>query len=230
MSLLHLLRPRTWARAQRLRKALSHYPLFAPPHSGNPAFLDFDAARENEGYLLEQRSNRIKALRDLLHVFDVELALEGPGLDAVSTWFPDHAALLVTGLRKNAVRQAFFRWRTPWVGRLRGHNVIFDLGLFFGECIIAKNPKCCWRGIVGAAPGKPPPPERDIGWTGIGLEGSHRDPYFDPFAYVYTTCSNIQSYASPFNGVPPSVEMQPGYLAHLVDVYGDTVRRPRRPE
>jgi hypothetical protein len=47
--------------------------------------------------------------------------------------------------------------------------------------------------------------------------------------YVYTTCSNIQSYESPFNGLPPSVEMQPDYLAHLVDVYRTTARESRRP-
>ncbi|SHL38185.1 hypothetical protein SAMN05444159_5751 [Bradyrhizobium lablabi] len=218
----YLLRPSAWGRARRLRKALSDYPLFAPPHSKNSAFLDFDSAKENERYFFEHRPERIGALRDLLRAFDVELALEGPGLEAVSAWFPGHAALLVAGLRNKTVRQAFYRWRMPWTGRLRGLNTIFDLGLFFGECIIAKNPRCRWMGFIGAAPGEPLRPEVNIGGIGIDIEGSRRKPYFDPFEYIYLTCSNIQSQDNLFSGLPPSPEMRPGYLAHLVDVYGET--------
>jgi len=230
MSLLgpYLLRPSAWASAQRVRKALSDYPVFAPPHSKNPAFLDFDSARENERYFFEHQSERISALRDFLRVFDVELALEGAGLDAVSAWFPGHAALLVAGLRNKTVYQAFYRWRTPWTGRLRGLNAIFDLGLFFGECVIAKNPRCRWMGFIGAAPGKSPQPEVAIGGIGIDIEGSRRKPIFDPFRLIHNTCINIQFYESPFNGLPPSVEMQPDYLAHLVNVYGETARHKGR--
>jgi len=228
MSLLqpYLLRPSAWARARRVRKALTEYPLFAPPHGS--VFLDYLSARENERYFFEHRAERIGALRDFLRAFDVELGLEGPGVGAVSTWFAGHAGLLVAPLSNKTVHQAFFRLRTPWVGRLRGLNTIFDLGLFFGECIIAKNPRCRWRGFVGAAPGEPAPPEQDVGWTGIGLEGSRREPYFDPFELIYSTCSSIQNYENLFGGLPPAA-IQPDYLSNLADVYGEAARPKRRP-
>src|SRR4051812_12477474 len=100
----YLLRPSAWSRVRRVRKALSNYPPLAPPHGKHSAFLDFDAAKENERYFFEHRSERIKALRDFLRTFDLDLALQGPGLDAVSAWFPRHASLLVAGLRTKEVR------------------------------------------------------------------------------------------------------------------------------
>lgn len=218
----YLLRPGLWGRARRVRKALSNYPVLAPPHGKHSAFLDFDAAKENERFFFEHKQERIEALGDFLRAFDIDLALQGRGLDAVSAWFPGHAPLLVAGLRTKAVRQAFYGWRTPWVGRLRGLNTIFDLGLFFGECIIAKNPRCRWRGFMSAAPGEPPRPETDIGGSGIRVEGSRLKYYIDPLRLIYTNCLNIQSYEDIFSGMPRPVEMNPDHLAHLVDVYGET--------
>ncbi|KRR12235.1 hypothetical protein CQ12_31820 [Bradyrhizobium jicamae] len=38
--------------------------------------------------------------------------------------------------------QIFFRCLKPWEDNLRGLNVIFDLGIFFGECVIARTRAC----------------------------------------------------------------------------------------
>src|SRR5262249_23301129 len=129
---MHLLRPKAWKSARRVRNALIDYPLFAPPHREHPAFLDFRAAKENERYFFEHRSERIDALRDFLRAFEIELALEGAGFAAVSAWFSDYAGLLTPMLRDRLIRQAFYCLTRPWTGPLRGLNTLFDLGLFFG--------------------------------------------------------------------------------------------------
>jgi hypothetical protein len=221
--------PGAWKRAARVRRALADYPLFSPPHLQNSAFLDFQSAKENERYFFDHRTERMQALSQFMRTFGVEMAVDGPGLTAASAWIAGHAGLLVPNLNSRGVRQAFYRFARPWTGRRRGLNAVFDLGLFFGECIIAKNPKCYWRGFVGAAPGQPPRPVCDVGWTGIGIQGSRRKPFFDPFQLMENMCANLQSMHKVSLLTRDPAENDPGYVSRLVEIYGDTKRYPGRP-
>jgi hypothetical protein len=90
----YLLRPTALPRFFRVRAALSDYPVYDPPHHKNSAFLDFESARENRQYFLDHRAVRLDALRRLLRGFEVDLALQGAGLAAVSAWFPRYGGLL----------------------------------------------------------------------------------------------------------------------------------------
>lgn len=222
-------RPSTWKRAWRVRSALANYPLYSPPHRQHPWFLDFDSAKEDGQYFFEQRTERVRILSEFLRAFNVDLALEGPGLAAVSAWFAEYAGLAVPNLRSRAIRQAFYRMARPWTGRLRGFNAIFDLGLFFGECVIARNPGCYWHGFFGAAPGAPPRPVQDIGGMGIVIFGSRRKPCFDPFALVEVMCSNFQAF-DRISGMPRGPgRRDTGKFAHFVEIYGDTKAYPGEP-
>jgi hypothetical protein len=199
---------------------LSDYPVYDPPHRKNSAFLDFESARKNKQHFLDHRAERLDALRGFLHRFEVDLALQGTGLAAVSAWFPRYGGLLAK-LWDLEVMQAFYHFR-PWTGRRRGLNVIFDLGLFFGECVIAGNPNCEWLGFVGAAPGEPPKPEVGIGGSGIFISDSRRKLMFDPFADICSSCFNLNSAENLlYPGGPMSGDDDPNMLVRLVDIYGE---------
>jgi hypothetical protein len=63
---------------------------------------------------------------------------------------------------------------------LRGLNVVFDLGVFLGECVIARNPKLHWK-YLGIG----------IGYWITGFRSIRDD--LDAPGYMYNYCANDQA-------------------------------------
>jgi hypothetical protein len=145
----------------RMSQALADYPVYEPPHRQGPnaprGSSDEEArafaarGRENFVYFEERRAARLSALRAFLAKFDVVAGLE-EGLAVVSAWLPGNCgALIPAHLSRDETMQLFYRYLAPWEGNLRGLNAIFDLGVFFGECVIARNRNLHWINWPGAS-------------------------------------------------------------------------------
>ncbi|MGX4769463.1 hypothetical protein ACWAUC_06600 [Bradyrhizobium guangdongense] len=97
------------------------------------------------------RAKRLDALRRFLERLGLDANLRDDGLGVVSAWLPSHCGALVPTMRRDKTMQVFFRHLAPWEGKLRGLNAIFDLAVFMGECVIARNPRAHWIELAGSA-------------------------------------------------------------------------------
>jgi hypothetical protein len=148
---------------RRVSGALIDYPVYEPLHRQGPncpkdlssqEVQEFVArGRDNFSNFEEHRNERLGALRAFLEKFGVDMGLEERGLAAVAAWLPGNCGALVANLRKEETIQIFFRHLVPWEGDLRGLNVIFDLGIFFGECVIFRNSGLHWINWPGISEG-----------------------------------------------------------------------------
>jgi hypothetical protein len=182
---------------RRMFDLLHDYPVYEPPHRQGPGLppqgsrqsddeyhrniREHVARGEENLYRFRQvhRHERLEALRAFLSKFDIEVYTDDAGLSAVSAWCPGNCGALVAYMRDDATRQAFFQL-APWTGELRGLNVVFDLGVFMGECVIARNPKLHWK-YVG------------IG-SGYFITGfRHIGDNLDAPGYMYNCCANDQA-------------------------------------
>jgi hypothetical protein len=135
---------------RRMSQALADYPAYQPLHRQGPncprhlpdqEAREFAArGRENFQYFTEQRPERLRALEAFLAKFDLVANLQNEGLAAVSGWLPGNCGALLPDLSRDETMQTFYRYLVPWEGSLRGLNAIFDLGIFFGECVIGPEP------------------------------------------------------------------------------------------
>ena len=140
------------------------------------------ASAQYREYFLGSRQARLEALREFLANFDVSLSLDDAGLVAVSAWLPHWADLLVDEFEDSNV---YFRLEIPWTGRFGGLNVVFDLGIYYAECLWARRTKLEW--IVG----------RGADVHGIVLathliKGLPGDKLFDPFHFMFRECWHIR--------------------------------------
>lgn len=121
----------------QLTRALAGYPPYAPPeYKPDPSVESMRAASaEYREYFLGSRQARLEALGEFLASFDVSLDTGDVGLRAVSTWLPLWADLLVSEFDDH---NAYARLEVPWTGRLRGLNAVFDLGIYYAECLWAR--------------------------------------------------------------------------------------------
>jgi hypothetical protein len=199
-------------RRQVLSTPLADYPLYLPPHRQGPNFLrrrhnqteeeyvsyihEFVARSEqNFLYFMEQRATRLAALQAFLGTFGVSASPDDAGLASVSAWLRDNGFALAN-LRDKVVVETFYRMQTPWSERLRGLNVIFDLGVFLGESLIRKQPRLHWKFIPGSS---------DYGesaGTGHHIDGFRRKGkggWMDPAGYILGCClidlNDIHSYS-----------------------------------
>src|SRR5262249_40126676 len=116
----------------RVRHALSGYPPYAPP-AWNPDAKSLNM--EYRDYFLGSKQLRFEALRGFLAKFEITLSLDDAGLMAVSAWLPQYADLLVDDLDNDDVHDAYWGFLAPWTGALGGLNPIFDLGIYYAECL-----------------------------------------------------------------------------------------------
>ncbi|MCC8981127.1 hypothetical protein [Bradyrhizobium acaciae] len=189
---------------QLLLPVIADYPLYQPPHRQGPNFLrrtldqseeaylktipEFVArADENFAYFMEQRASRVASLKLFLAKLGVSADFDDAGLASLSHWFPQNSFALVPSLRDWTVGQMFYQMKTPWIGELRGLNVIFDLGIFLGECLTTRQPRLHWRRYTGSS---------DTGeayGTGYAIEGFKRHAksnQFDPSERIFLLCKN----------------------------------------
>jgi hypothetical protein len=131
-------------------------------------------------YFLGSMQARLEALREFLANFDVSLSLDDAGLMAASTWLPQWADLLVHDFDDQAVRDAYTRFAVPWTGTLSGLNVIFDLGIYYAECLWSRRTKLQWIAVVRG-------PE---GATHF-IQGLPGGKWFNPIHFMYWDCRDI---------------------------------------
>jgi hypothetical protein len=146
---------------RRIFDALVDYPLYEPPHrqgpnnprhargQGEEAYHQFiqeynARSKQNFAYFMAHREQRLAALASFLRKFEVTIGVDDRGLSLVSAWCPGNCGALVPDLGSNATRQAFFQL-APWTEKWRGLNVIFDLGIFLGECLLIRNEHLYWE-------------------------------------------------------------------------------------
>jgi hypothetical protein len=191
-------------RRHQMLDAVADYPVYQPPHRQGPnhpnrlrikgdekyihSFRDFLArGRENFEYFLENRETRLAALQAFLAKFDVKMSRDDAGLAAVSAWCPDNCGVLASKFRDNATRQAFFQMLEPWTGSRRGFNVIFDLGVFLGEAVIARNHHLSWDYRPGASD------DGSATLSGYQIIGfANKRDWFDPPQRMYGICLNAE--------------------------------------
>ena len=168
----------------QLMKALVGYPPYAPPEyrpDPNAESMRAASAQYRE-YFLASRQARLEGLREFLANFDVSLGLDDAGLMAVSTWLPYWANLLVSEFKD---RDAYKRLEVPWTGRLRGLNVVFDLGIYYAECLWARRTKLEWLVFRGA----------DMHGNVLAthaIKGLPGGKSFDPFDFMFWECWDIR--------------------------------------
>ena len=196
-------------RQRVLSLALVDYPLYEPPHRQGPHYLRRRdnqtedsyvsyvhqyVARSDQNFLffMEQRATRLAKLQTFLGKFGVSASLDDTGLASVSAWFPDNSGALAN-LRDLRVHQAFYQMQTPWIEGHRGLNVIFDLGVYFGESLIKKQPRLHWKYTNGPSDGG-----ESFG-TGYVIEGFHRKGKgrrLDPGQRILGCCHNDLTFYS----------------------------------
>lgn len=165
----------------RLAEALATYPAYAPP--------EWDPAPQNLGqasnayreYFFANKESRLYALRGFFAKFDVSMNLEDAGLMAVSGWLPQYADLLLDDFNSEDVRDAYRTFSRPWIGPLNGLNIIFDLGIYYAECVWLRRTKLKW--IVMRGP--------DIGIVAHAISGLPGGKLTDPMHWTYNHCRNV---------------------------------------
>lgn len=166
---------------RQVSEGLADYPLYVPPTWDVHSTALREANAEYKRFFFENRDRRLEALRVFLARFNVALNLDDAGVMALSNWLPNHADLLVDGLSTDSVRDAYDGLATPWTSSLLGLNAIFDLGIYFGECMLSRNSRLKWQPIRGPEP-------HNVGHPIFGQK--NRRP-FDPIKWIYVMCSNI---------------------------------------
>jgi hypothetical protein len=90
----------------------------------------------------------------------------------------------VDGLLSDSVADAYRYFEPPWIGPLLGLNPIFDLGIYFGECILLHNTKLRWDPVRA--------PDASSVIHNI-IFGRRFLALFDPVRWMYTQCNNIRA-------------------------------------
>ena len=175
--------PRTEQQRQ-VWQALSGYPTYAPPEWNPDTKSLRDANVEYRNYFFGTKELRLEALRAILAKFDIALSVDDAGIVALSAWLPKYADLFVADLDNDAVQDAYRSFSVPWSGTLGGLNPIFDLGIYYAECLWLRRTKLKWIVTRG--------PERQSSAHVIsGLPGGK---LFDPIHWTYFIyCMNIRS-------------------------------------
>lgn len=168
---------------RRVLDALTGYPPYSPPVR-DPAKSFKDSVTEYENFFLANTNGRIEALGAFLANFGVALSVDEGGLMAISAWCPRYADLLVDGLESDAVAGAYRYFEAPWTGHLLGLNLIFDLGIYLGECILSHDAKLKWQPVRA--------PDANSVTHNI-IFGRRFFALFDPVRWMYTECNNIRA-------------------------------------
>jgi hypothetical protein len=192
---------------RQLALALAEYQPYAPP-DWNPDTTSFgDASAEYKEYFLNSRQVRLEALRLFLAKFDVPLSLDDAGLMAVSAWMPVYADLLLPNLNDDSVDDAYCGFTASWTGTLSGLNPIFDLGVYYSECLWSRRTKLKW--LIYRGPDGPSATHVISGLFGGQL--------FDPIHWTYVECRNIRNAKRAIRKRLPYAHLpKPDHLFHRV--------------
>jgi hypothetical protein len=167
----------------QVQEAAVGYPPYAPPAWNLDPDSWAEASLAYKDFFLASRTTRLEALGAFLAKFDVSLSLDDTGLMAVSAWLPRYADLLVDDLDDDTVQNAYRTFSAPWTGALGGLNPIFDLGIYYAECLWYRRTRLQW--IVIRSP--------DRGSAVHSVFGLPDGRPFDPILWMYVECRNIRN-------------------------------------
>jgi hypothetical protein len=140
-----MLLPQAKLRELYLRRALRGYPLYDPPHKVEERLLSREKANENFDYFMGVRLQRLAYfLGWLRRYFGVTVTLDENGVRALNRWGNKYAGLLLVLGPDGYPTESYFNYDPPWTGENAGHNVLFDMGIAFGEALVANCPKLRW--------------------------------------------------------------------------------------
>jgi hypothetical protein len=143
--MLSMLKPKVWFDALKLRGALKKYPVYSPPNMRNEIELPIGMAKENFNYFQTNLASRQTSFRTFMKTFAIDATTDDRGLVAVSEWFNRYGGLLLYYKPRSATTlRAFVNYDPPWIGRHIGINVVWDLGTYIGNCIIARRASAHW--------------------------------------------------------------------------------------
>jgi len=168
---------------QRVLDALVGYPPYEPPEWNPDTKSLMEANAEYKAFFFANRIRRIEIFRAFLAKFDVASNLDDAGIMATSEWCPLYADLLVHGLESDTVWSAYHGLAASWTGPLLGLNAIFDLGVYYGECLLLRNSRLRWHPSRGPEPNTAAHP----------IFGQRNRRPFDPVDWMYTWCKNVRS-------------------------------------
>lgn len=176
-------RPTLWHRAWKVNSALQDYPIYDPPHLRNEIELPLGEARDNFRYFLDTCAFRLEALSNFLTRFGICATTTDIGLAEVSSWFDRYAGLLLAFRpRTGTTFRAFVDRQPPWTGEHIGINVVWDLGIYVGECIIARRPSAYWDLDTGG----PDPLSREaVGYQRPCVAGLYWPTECDPITQIF---------------------------------------------
>jgi hypothetical protein len=151
-----------------------------------------------------------------MQLFNIEATLDDKGLLAVSQWFDHYGGLLLHHKpRSTETLWAFVNYTPPWSGRHIGVNVAWDIGIYVGQCIIARRSFARWDLDTG----DPDPLSRQgLGFQRPHLEGLSWPPFRDPITQVFTTSRSMGSRVR-FGARPP---LLPTSLFDLVRLWSSS--------
>jgi hypothetical protein len=125
-------------------RAVVTYPVYDPPHSMAWPRNSVRKAEENFRYFERWKDERIEGLLQWLRRFGVDGSLTPGGLAAIDIWFHDYAHCLV-GYSEFLDKTALHDLTPNWEGELQRLNVVWDLGLYFGQYICTVKPGAKWE-------------------------------------------------------------------------------------
>ncbi|HXY57739.1 MAG TPA: hypothetical protein VEH76_04080 [Methylocystis sp.] len=138
------------AKKSRVDQALAGYPFYDRPNKKRPKSLS--QVQENFAYFQCVREERLRHFQDWLRQsFNVDATLDASGASAVSGWADRDGGAILGEDDQNEYFFPFFS--KSWTPEHPGYSVIFDLGIYVGEMIVAKRPGCRWA-LTPETPGK----------------------------------------------------------------------------
>jgi hypothetical protein len=141
-----MLLPQVRVRKFWLARAMIGYSLYDPPHKVEESLLSKEKARENFDYFMRVRQQRLSFFRNwLLRYFRVRITLDESGMRALNRWCNKYAGLLLSGDQPGRRIYPYFTYDPQWSGGNVGYNLLFDVGIAFGEIIIGMCPKLHWE-------------------------------------------------------------------------------------
>jgi hypothetical protein len=205
-----MLKLKAWRDRWKVTSALRGYPAYSPPHLRNEIELPIGSAKENFDYFVEHRSFRLRAFQSFLKKFHIDATTDEQGLTSVSSWFRRYGGLLMYfQQRSTTTNRAFINHDPAWTNEHIGINVVWDLGIYVGDCIITRYPSAYWTINTGNAD---PASLKSLGFQRPGVAGLYWPTECDPITHVFI---KSQSMSYNLHGIGHKI-MRRGDLVDLV--------------
>jgi hypothetical protein len=221
-----MLKPSTWLDALKVRRAVRGYPVYGPPHKQEERSLPLAQARENFEHFMATKPARMKALQGFMRRFGVTLT-DAPGSDAelqaFSRWMDRYFGHLAVTERQDGFHHsaAYLALEAPWTGVFHPLNVMWDIGTYIGEAIIARRPGAHWDVCRGAGH---PDWKKSPSYQKPAVYGLRHPGFFEPMSYMASLAgSKLSMLTVGYQTIGFGAEKQ-NYFAELIVAWAMTDR------